>query len=141
MLRSADAAVACGPADALGPGTAPDADDWAGDAGAAPAMGTDVIVYQHTGSPVSRACEGPQRAGTSPASAAVLPGANSPARSAADAGGAAGCEPSSIRGLDDGVRAGLSDAAAFAGAALPGTHDGYAGDCNGGLDRRTGGEG
>ena len=127
MLRQADAAVACGPAGALGPGTAPDADDRAGEAGAAPATGTDVIVCQHTGAAL--------------ASAAVLPGANSPVRSAADAGAAAGYEPSSIPVSDDGVRAGHSNIVALSDAALPGTHDGYAGDCTGGSDRRAGGEG
>ena len=133
MLQSADAAVACAPGDALGPGTA--RDDRAGDAGAALAMDNDVIVRQQTGGLVSSACEGPEQAGAAPASAAVLPGAGSPVCSAADAGAAAIGGHSSVPVAGDGVGAGHADAVGLTGAALPGTHDGYAGEYDRGPGR------
>ena len=130
MLEKANEAVPCVRVDMLAAGAAPNADNRAGWAGAAHASCTNIAEQRrHTGGPVSSACEGAERACAAPANAsgALLPGAGSPGRSAADAGAAARCEHSSMPITSGGVQAGRARAVAPAGAALPGTHDGSAG--------------
>ena len=138
MLQKADAAVACVRSDALEADTAPDAASRAGGPGAAPATGSNAINGQHSDGLASSACEGAERAGAVPASAAVapLPEADGPVQRAADAGTSAECEHRSSPTARVGLRAGRARAVPFAGAALPGTHDGPAADCSGALDFR-----